>query len=188
MRGICDGGDFLFRHLRSRDDVVTSLFRPYNYLCTAGITIIIMSKTIWIILVFIAGALLPIQAGLNARIGKEIQSPVWASFFSFAVGLAAMSGFILLTRQKMNTAGLSEIPLQYWIAGALGAFYVTVIVLAFPRIGAALTFGLIVAGQLTVSLLLDHFKMLVPQQQSISLYRLIGLLLIISGVVIIRKF
>jgi len=147
-----------------------------------------MTKFVWIFLVFLAGALLPIQAGLNTRIGKELQNPVWASLISFAVGLIAMLAYVLLTRQKMDTAGITNVPGTYWIAGALGAFYVTVIVLAFPRIGAALTFGLIVAGQLTISVLLDHFKILVQQQHSINAYRVIGLLLIISGVVIIRKF
>lgn len=147
-----------------------------------------MTKFVWIFLVFLAGALLPIQAGLNTRIGKELQNPVWASLISFAVGLIAMLAYVLLTRQKMDTAGITNVPATYWIAGALGAFYVTVIVLAFPRIGAALTFGLIVAGQLTISLLLDHFKVLVQQQHSINVYRVIGLILIISGVVIIRKF
>ena len=147
-----------------------------------------MTKIVWILLVFLAGALLPIQAGLNTRIGKEIQSPVWASLISFGVGLLAMLSYVLLTKQKMNTTGISAVPMIYWIAGALGAFYVTVIVLAFPRIGAALTFGLIVAGQLTISLLLDHFKILVQQQHGINIYRIIGLLLIVSGVIVIRKF
>ena len=147
-----------------------------------------MTKIIWILLVFLAGALLPIQAGLNTRMGKEIQSPVWASLVSFGVGLTAMAAYILLTRQKLNVAGFSTAPMIYWIAGALGAFYVTIIVLAFPKLGAALTFGLIVAGQLTISILLDHFKILVQEQHGINIFRIIGLLLIVSGVVIIRKF
>ena len=147
-----------------------------------------MTKTIWILLVFIAGCLLPIQAGLNTRIGKEIQSPVWASLISFGVGLIAMITYVLITREKMTVTGFSNVPASYWVAGALGAFYVTVIALAFPKIGAALTFGLIIAGQLTISLLLDHFKILVQQQHSINIYRIIGLLLIVSGVLIIRKF
>lgn len=147
-----------------------------------------MAKMVWIILVFVAGALLPIQAGLNTRIGKEIQNPVWASLISFAVGLVAMLVYVFLTRQKMEVSGISSVPLSYWIAGALGAFYVTVIVLAFPKIGATLTFGLIVAGQLTIAMLLDHFKILVQQQHGINIYRIIGLLLIVSGVIMIRKF
>ena len=97
-------------------------------------------------------------------------------------------GLCFATRQKMEMSGISSVPLSYWIAGALGAFYVTVIVLAFPKIGAALTFGLIVAGQLTIAIVLDHFKILVQQQHGINIYRIIGLLLIVSGVILIRKF
>ena len=59
-----------------------------------------MAKMICIILVFIAGALLPIQAGLNTRIGKEIQNPVWASLISFAVGLVAMLVYVLLLDKR----------------------------------------------------------------------------------------
>lgn len=147
-----------------------------------------MPKTVWILLVFLAGALLPLQAGLNTRIGKELQSPAWASLISFGVGLIAMCCFVLLTNQKMSIPGMSGVPGGYWIAGTLGAFYVTVMVLAFPRLGAALTFGLIIGGQLTLSLLLDHFHILVQERHSINIYRIFGLLLIISGVLIIRKF
>lgn len=147
-----------------------------------------MDKLVWIVLVLLAGALLPIQAGLNARMGKAIANPVWASLISFIVGLIALLVFIMVTKQKLNIAGMTAVPKIYWVAGVLGAFYVTVMVLAFPRIGAALTFSLIVAGQLVISLLLDHYQVLVQQQHSINIYRVLGLLLIIAGVILIRKF
>jgi transporter family-2 protein len=74
------------------------------------------------------------------------------------------------------------------LGGLLGAFYVTIIVLAFPRLGPALTFGLVVAGQMIMSLLLDHFNILVAQAQPINWWKLFGVALIISGVIVIRKF
>jgi len=147
-----------------------------------------MDKLGWIILVLITGALLPIQAGLNTKMGKVVANPFWASFISFAVGMVALLVFILLTKQKMNAGSLAEVPKMYWLAGVLGAFYITVMIFAFPRIGAALTFSLLIAGQLSVSLLLDHYQVLVQQQQSINIYRILGLLLIIAGVIVIRKF
>jgi transporter family-2 protein len=70
----------------------------------------------------------------------------------------------------------------------LGAFYVTAIVLAFPRIGPALTFGLVIAGQMAISVLLDHFNILVAQQHPINLWRGLGVALIITGVMLIRRF
>jgi bacterial/archaeal transporter family-2 protein len=147
-----------------------------------------MDKLIWIILVVIAGVVLPLQAGFNMNVGKAVSSPLWAVIISFAVGLVALLGYAILTRDTLNVSLIKNIPGSAWIAGIFGAFYVTTVVLAYPRLGPALTFGLIVAGQLLVSLFLDHFNILVQQQHSINIYRILGMVLIITGVVLIRKF
>jgi bacterial/archaeal transporter family-2 protein len=147
-----------------------------------------MSKFIWIILTFLAGAMLPIQGGMNAKLGKSITSPVYASMISFVVGAAVLIAYILVTKQAVNLSGIRTAPAYVWLAGALGAFYVTVVILAFPRIGPALTFGLVVAGQMAIAVTLEHFNVLVAQQHSISIWRVVGMIMILIGVVIIRKF
>ncbi|MBS1563370.1 MAG: DMT family transporter, partial [Bacteroidetes bacterium] len=95
---------------------------------------------------------------------------------------------MLLTRQHVQLSGLKTAPLYLWSGGILGAFYVTVIILAFPKIGPALTFGLVVAGQMITSLLLGHFNILVEHPSPVNVWKLLGVLLVIGGVVIIRKF
>lgn len=147
-----------------------------------------MDRIIWILLVALAGSVLPLQAGLNAKMGKEIESPIWASLLSFSVGAIALLLYVLLTKNNMQFSGFKTVPTYTWLAGVFGAFYVTVVVLAFPKLGPALTFGLIVAGQLSVSLFLDHYNILVHQQHSINIYRILGIVFIIGGVVLIRKF
>ncbi len=142
----------------------------------------------WIALAFLSGAFLPIQAGLNAKLGKAAESPVYASMLSFAVGTLGLLTYILITKQSMSWAGVREAPAHVWLGGLLGAFYVTVIILAFPKLGPGLTFGLVIAGQMIVSILLEHFNILVAQQNSISLMKLFGVLLVVAGVIIIRKF
>ncbi|MFY7826625.1 MAG: DMT family transporter [Flectobacillus sp.] len=147
-----------------------------------------MNKGIWILLVIMAGAMLPIQAGLNTRMGKVLDSPSWATLISFIVGAIGMLAYVAVNREALVLGSVKSAPAHLWVAGLLGAFYVTVMVLAFPRLGPALTFGLAVAGQLLISLLLDHFNLLVPHPHPINLHRILGILLIIAGVVIIRKF
>jgi len=147
-----------------------------------------MNKLMWIALAFLSGAFLPIQAGLNAKLGKAAESPVYASMLSFAVGTLGLLTYILITKQSMSWAGVREAPAHVWLGGLLGAFYVTVIILAFPKLGPGLTFGLVIAGQMIVSILLEHFNILVAQQNSISLMKLFGVLLVVAGVIIIRKF
>ena len=145
-------------------------------------------KLPWIIIALLSGVFLPIQGGLNARLGKSIESPVHASFISFFIGFITIFIYIVLTKQHVFWSGLKTAPAYLWIGGILGAFYVTAIILAFPRLGPALTFGLVVAGQMIMSVLLDHFNILVTQQTPINIWRLFGMILIISGVIIIRKF
>jgi len=51
----------------------------------------------------------------------------------------------------------------------------------------ALTITLMVAGQLALSLILDHFGVMGVPQQPISLPRIAGVLLVIGGVLLVRR-
>lgn len=146
-----------------------------------------MNKSIWIALTLLAGAVLPIQAGLNSRLAKAAQSPVYASLFSFLVGTVALILYILITRQSISWTGVREAPLHIWMGGLLGAFYVTVIVLAFPRLGPGLSFGLLIAGQMVISVFLEHYNVLVAQQSPVNLMKVLGVGMVVAGVVIIRN-
>lgn len=145
-------------------------------------------KITWMIMALISGALLPIQAGLNTKLGKSIESPIHASLISFIVGAIAVMLYVLLSKHAVVWAGLKTTPAYTWAGGIFGAFYVTAIILAFPKIGTPLTFGLVVTGQMIASVLLDHFDILVSQQHSINIWRTLGVVFIITGIVIIRKF
>ncbi len=147
-----------------------------------------MDKLIWIALAFLSGTFLPIQGGLNARLGKAIASPVQASMVSFIVGAVALVLYVIVSGQSISWAGAKTAPAYVWLGGLLGAFYVTVIVMAFPRLGPGLTFGLVIAGQMIVSVLLEHFNVLVAQPQPVSYMRLVGIAMVVGGVFIIRKF
>ena len=146
-------------------------------------------KVTWLIIVFICGALLPFQAGLNARLGKSIDSPTYASLFSFIVGALTVAIYLQFTKETVTWAGLKSASISSWLGGGVtGAIFITASMLALPRIGMAMTFGLIVAGQVIVSVLLDHFDILVAEHHSFNMWRLLGIILIIGGVLIVRKF
>lgn len=147
-----------------------------------------MEKIIWILIAFIAGTVLPIQGGLNARLGKAAGNPEIAALISFVVGTAALLIYLLLTRPTISWDGLRQTSVLTWTGGILGAFYVTIMVLAYPRLGPGVTFGLVVAGQLSVSIFLEHFNLLVASQQPVNWYRIAGMVLVVGGVILIRKF
>lgn len=146
-----------------------------------------MEKYLWVIVSFFAGAFLPIQAGINAKLGKAANSPAMASLLSFLVGLMALIVYLVVSQQNYSIKGLKEAPSYAWTGGLIGAFYVTVIIFAFPKIGPGLTFGLVIAGQLLLSIIMEHFQLLGAHHHPINLSRIIGMLLIVGGVVLIKK-
>lgn len=147
-----------------------------------------MNNFIWLIVAIAAGAVLPIQAGLNSRLAKEIESPVYASLVSFIVGALALFSYVIVMRQPVSWNGFRSASFMSWTGGVLGAFYVTAVILTFPKLGPALTIGLVVAGQMILSVLLDHANILVAHPAPLSLYRVLGVGLIVAGVILIRKF
>ena len=147
-----------------------------------------MSNVFWILLVLAAGSLLPVQAGLNTRLGNATGNAVYAALISFVVGGIALLVYIVVSPQQGSMEGAKAARIIDWMGGIIGALYVTVTILAFPRIGPAMTFGLVVAGQMIMSVVLDHTNTLVAEPHSFNLYRLLGIAMIIGGVVILRKF
>ncbi|MCU0431990.1 MAG: DMT family transporter [Bacteroidia bacterium] len=148
-----------------------------------------MQNLFLLIIAVLAGAVLPLQAGLNSKMGQIVQSPVISSFISFVTGAAALLVYMLMARVPLaNLANARTAPVFFWVAGLLGAFYVTSVIMLVPRLGTALTFGLIIGGQMLVSLAFDHFGLLGAPVQPLSFMRVLGVVLLVAGVVLIRKF
>ncbi len=147
-----------------------------------------MQVIIFMIIVFAAGAMLPVQVGLNHKMGRAVVGPEYASFISFLVGSVVLFFYLLVIKQDLTTITQAGTVSWYvWLAGALGAFYVTTVIIMAPKLGVALTFSLVVAGQMVFSLLLDHFGLLGMQVKQINWMKVLGVLLLVGGVIIIRK-
>lgn len=146
-------------------------------------------KIAWLLVVFLCGALLPLQGGLNARLAKSIDSPIYAAMICFIVGALTMALYVPFTKETFSWQLLKSSHMTVILGGGvIGAVFITASMLALPRLGMALTFGLIVAGQVIISVLLDHFQILVAAQHPINLWRSLGMLLIIAGVAIVEKY
>ncbi len=143
----------------------------------------------FIILAVLAGMMMPTQAAVNNKLAGHVDSPILAAFVSFAVGTLALFLYVLATGVPLgNLTAAKNAPLIAWVGGILGAFFVASAVVLVPRIGVALTFSLIIAGQMLVTLVIDHFGFLGVPVKEVNLLRVIGVTLIMIGVVLIRKF
>jgi transporter family-2 protein len=144
---------------------------------------ILMCSTLFI------GAILPVQAVLNTKLGRQTGGPLIGSLLSFLVGLICLfilnlvTNYTALSQMKL----LSVSPWYVWMGGLLGAIFVSGIIFVNQQQGVALTFALVVAGQIFISLLIDHFGLLGSIVRPVSIPKIIGALLIIAGLVLIKK-
>ena len=144
---------------------------------------------IWGYLLFAlaAGAMLPIQFGINAQLATWVGSSVRAALVSFVVGALSLFVVALAVARDWPAADrLSGAPWWVWIGGALGAFYVLGSIVTAPRLGAVTLFAMILAGQALVSLAVDHFGWIGFEEHPVSALRLAGVALLAAGVALVR--
>jgi transporter family-2 protein len=94
---------------------------------------------------------------------------------------------LIATRGLATTDRLGETPWWAWLGGAGGAFYVASAVAVAPRLGALNLFAAVVLGQLTCSMMLDHFGVLY-REHHLNAGRIAGVLLLGAGVALVRLF
>jgi transporter family-2 protein len=144
---------------------------------------------LYLLVCLVAGALMPLQAGVNAQLARWVGHPVTASLVSFAVGTLALLAYTAAARPTLPPlSALASAPWWVWVGGLLGGVFVTAAAAFAPRLGAATFISITIAGQVLVSILLDHFGVVGFAARPVTAPRLLGALLLIAGVLLVRKF
>lgn len=140
-------------------------------------------------LALLAGVLLPAQAGINSLLSKQLKHPVWAALVSFTVGTLALALYAAFAvRRVPSGVKLLSMPAWLWTGGLIGAAYVTVALIAAPRIGALGLLAAGLAGQAAASVVLDHYGLLGFPVHHVNAGRICGVLLLGAGVALVRYF
>ncbi|RYY61400.1 MAG: DMT family transporter [Chitinophagaceae bacterium] len=146
-------------------------------------------KYLLMFVTLLVGALMPLQAILNSKLGKQIGGPLMGSMISFVVGLT----FLLFLNLASNYQAVGQLrhstatPWWVWTGGVLGAIFVGYITWVNQKQGIALTFSLVVSGQLLISLFIDHYGLFGSAVRTITLEKILGVALIIGGMLLIKK-
>jgi transporter family-2 protein len=138
--------------------------------------------------ILLGGALLSIQAPLNAQLSKAAGSPVNAALISFLVGTGALLIVAVTQRNTPDGTATRLLPWYAWVGGLCGAVFVTAAAYAAPRLGVAMMLSLAVASQIITALLLDHYGALGLPQHPVSAGRVVGVALVIVGVLVVRRY
>ena len=136
----------------------------------------------------IAGAFVAIQTGSNARLKEVFGHALPAVIASSLVGIVLLVAVMLVMRAPMpSLARAASAPWSAWLGGILGAGYAVVMVMLARHLGAATLTAAVLTGQLVCSVLLDHYGLLGYELHPVSVGRLIGCALLLTGFVLIWK-
>lgn len=130
------------------------------------------------LLAVIGGAAVAIQSQVNGGLGKKV-GVLEGSFISFVIGTVSLF-FIVVFFGKGDLLAVSQVPKWQLIGGLLGAFYIAVSILVVPKIGVASTLMAVIAGQMIIGAVIDHFGLFGgnPVPLDFKKFAAIGLLLV----------
>ena len=134
-----------------------------------------------------AGGLIAMQAPINSMLGKSVGTFAAASV-SFVVGTIALVLITVLVGGGFGDTGEARhLPWYYLMGGILGAVYVTTALVAVRELGAGGVTAATIAGQLSLSLVIDQLGILGVDKQAITWQRLLGVLMLALGTLLIVR-
>lgn len=142
-------------------------------------------KILLMFLVFVFGALQPVQAGMNAEMQRHLGDRFQAGFVNGFMNIALLgAALMLLWRGWPSLAALQNAPPWAFLAGAIGAGIVLVQMSAAPVLGAGILVAFFVAGQVFGSVLIDANGWVGYSVRGPSFLRLIALGFVLVGVLL----
>jgi bacterial/archaeal transporter family-2 protein len=139
-------------------------------------------------LALVAGLAGSIQVAVMGRFGERI-----GTFEALAANLifSAMIATAVLLVLRQSLAGFGDAlrsPWWYWVGGGgMGVVVVLSITVVTPRIGAAATIGLLIAGQLAMGVVIDTYGLFGVDKVALSWPRILGVLLLAAGALLALK-
>jgi len=140
-----------------------------------------MQNIVLIILIGLAGG---VAVGLQSPLASMISGRlgIFESIFIVHIGGAIPSLIPLLFVGGGKLGSWRTVPWYTLGAGIFGLVVIGAVSYMIPRIGVAGSIITIVAGQLLVGMLLDHFGLLGATQRSLDPARILGMAVVFVGV------
>lgn len=140
-----------------------------------------MDNLLFIILIGLAGGIaVGLQSPLSSLMSQRIGT--LESVFIVHIGGAIAALLPLLFYGCGKLGQWRTVPWYALVAGVFGLVVIGAVSYMIPRIGVAASIITIVAGQLLVGTLLDHFGLLGATQRSLDPTRALGLAVVLVGV------
>ncbi|AMM28232.1 hypothetical protein BFR69_15490 [Acinetobacter pittii] len=131
------------------------------------------------------GVAMAFQTAINAQLREQLHSPLQAALLSFFIGTIVLAVMVFFqSAEKPSLSEISNIPWLLWTGGFLGVYAISMSIYTAPKLGFLTFTGLVVFGQLLISMLLDHFGWLGTEKTPVTWQRFLGGVIIFVGVLL----
>jgi transporter family-2 protein len=129
-----------------------------------------------------AGAMVGVQGRINGELATRTGSALETAATSFVVGLAMLAVVMPWRGAAVARLRRAQIRWWWWLSGLGGAFLVASSAHGVPEIGVALVSVCLVAGTTAGALLTDQFGLGPSGRHPASLWRFVGVAVVIAAV------
>jgi len=135
-----------------------------------------------------AGAAIAIQALMNAKLGVLLKNSMMGTSIAFLFSfLFIVSAMLLSAKQYPNLTEIKSVPLYLWFCGgALSAFGVGMFYYLIPQMGVGSMMSYALSGQILIAMFASHLGWFDLPGKPINLFKMIGAVLLIVGVLLIN--
>jgi transporter family-2 protein len=125
---------------------------------------------------------IPIMAALSATLGTRYGSTALAASVLFLVALFISVAFLFAVEGGLKPFPKTPVPFYFYLGGVFLAFYALSVTWVAPRFGVGNAVAFVLLGQLISMAAIDQFGLLGAPTHTITLQRVIGLILMSAGV------
>jgi len=146
-----------------------------------------MDRGVAVALTAVVGGLIALQAPINSQLGRSVGT-FQAAFVSFALGTVLLALIAGVAKGGFGQVGEARgLAWYYLTGGVLGAAYVTTVLVTVRSLGAGGVVAATIAGQLTMSVVVDQLGWLGVERQPVTALKVLGVLLLSAGVYLIVR-
>ena len=147
-----------------------------------------MNHTSLSILAILGGVFLAAQGGLNSNLGVLLKNPLLASVAAFFSSTVFAIAFVLISvKTSLNWIELKQVPVYLWFTGGLfSVLGISLYYYTIPKLGISTMISLGLFGQISFSIIAGHFGWLNLPLEPITVKRGLGLVIMMSGIILIN--
>lgn len=139
-------------------------------------------------LALLVGLIIPFQGIVTASLAQKLDHPYVSAFVNFFGGMMVFVIAIMFSSATFPTIKkLSSVPWYLYTGGVVGSIFILGALFALPKVGSTGFFALVVFGQMLMTAIVDHYGLLGMPVHKVDVYRIAGVLFLLTGCYFIIK-